>query len=94
MLTKNTKNPLLGKNLNEIVSIVQKGITKEPRIAAMRGIMMARKKPLAVVDSSGNESNSEFAGFELPQPKAPCKMVDPENVSELVDLLKNEAKVL
>ena len=30
------------------VGIVQKGIAKEPRIAAMRGIMMARKKPLQV----------------------------------------------
>ena len=30
------------------VAVVQKGIAKEPRIAAMRGIMMARKKPLQV----------------------------------------------
>ncbi|NQU85451.1 MAG: electron transfer flavoprotein subunit beta/FixA family protein [Mariniphaga sp.] len=76
------------------IAIVQKGITKEPRIAAMRGIMMARKKPLVVVESSGNETMAEFAGFELPQPKAPCKMVDPENMAELVSLLQNEAKVL
>ena len=32
------------------VAIVQKGIAKEPRIAAMRGIMMARTKPIKVVE--------------------------------------------
>ena len=31
-----------------VVLIVQKGIAKEPRIPAMRGIMMARKKPLRI----------------------------------------------
>lgn len=76
------------------VAVVQKGIAKEPRIAAMRGIMIARKKPLTVVPAAAVESLSEFVSFELPQPKPPCKMVDSENVSELVDLLQNQAKVL
>ena len=76
------------------VAVVQKGIAKEPRIAAMRGIMMARKKPLAVVEGAGAQVMAEFKSFELPQPKAPCKMVDPENMEELVSLLQNEAKVL
>ncbi len=76
------------------VAIVQKGITKEPRIPAMRGIMMARKKPLNVVAAIEVETLTEFATFELPEAKAACKMVDAENVTELVDLLKNEAKVL
>jgi electron transfer flavoprotein beta subunit len=76
------------------VAVVQKGIAKEPRIPAMRGIMMARKKPLNVVSAIDVEPLTEFVGFELPQPKPPCKMVDAENVSELVDLLQNEAKVL
>ena len=76
------------------VAIVQKGITKEPRIPAMRGIMMARKKPLNVVAAAEVEALTEFVSYELPAAKAACKMVDAENVSELVDLLKNEAKVL
>lgn len=76
------------------VAIVQKGITKEPRIPAMRGIMMARKKPLNVVAAKEIEALTEFASYELPEAKAACKMVDAENVKELVDLLKNEAKVL
>jgi len=76
------------------VAIVQKGIAKEPRIPAMRGIMMARKKPLAVIDPVSSEAHTEFINFSLPEAKPPCKMVDPENVGELVDLLRNEAKVL
>lgn len=77
-----------------VVTIVQKGIAKEPMIAAMRGIMMARKKPLNVVQPVDVEAITEFVDFELPQPKPPCKMVEPENVKELFDLLQNEAKVL
>lgn len=76
------------------VAIVQKGFAKEPRIPAMRGIMMARKKPLKVVPASGVKGFTKNTSFELPAPKPPCKMVDPENVAGLVDLLHNEAKVL
>jgi electron transfer flavoprotein beta subunit len=87
-----------GKELVSIpvpmVAIVQKGIASEPRIAAMRGIMMARKKTLEVVQATAVEALTEYAGFELPQAKAPCKMVNAENMAELVDLLQNEAKVL
>jgi len=76
------------------VAIVQKGIAIEPRIPAMRGIMMARKKPLNVVEPAEQEVLTGFTSFELPNPKPPCKMIDPENVKELVDLLQNEANVL
>ena len=76
------------------VGVVQKGIAKEPRIAAMRGIMMARKKPLQVVPAVDAETLTEYQEFALPEPKAPCKMVDAGNVKELVSLLQNEAKVL
>ena len=76
------------------VAIVQKGIAKEPRIPAMRGIMMARKKPLDVLTPAAIEPATMVAGYEMPQPKPPCKKVDPDNVQELVNLLQNEAKVL
>ena len=76
------------------VAVVQKGIAKEPRIAAMRGIMMARKKPLQVVPAADAESFTAYQTFAMPEPKAPCKMVDADNVKELVNLLQNEAKVL
>ena len=76
------------------VLTVQKGIAKEPMIAAMRGIMMARKKPLNVVAPVEIEALTDVVNFEMPQPKAACKMIEPENVKELVNLLQNEAKVL
>ncbi len=76
------------------VAIVQKGIAIEPRIASMRGIMTAKAKPLNVVPALQEESRTEYAGFELPVPRAACKMISPDNVKELVDLLKNEAKVI
>jgi len=76
------------------VAVVQKGIAREPRIAAMRGIMMARKKPLNVVPAAAVDSLAVYAGFELPEPKPPCKMVDADDMGALFDLLQNEAKVL
>lgn len=76
------------------VGVVQKGIAKEPRIAAMRGIMMARKKPLQVMPAVDGESLTGYIEYVMPEPKAPCRMVDPDNVKELVNLLQNEAKVI
>jgi electron transfer flavoprotein beta subunit len=76
------------------VAIVQKGIAFEPRIPSMRGIMMARKKPLVVKEAAEIEALTEFVNYELPPSKEACKMVDPENVKEFVDLLHKEAKVI
>jgi electron transfer flavoprotein beta subunit len=76
------------------VAVVQKGIALEPRIPSMRGIMMARKKPLNVIPAAGEASLTDFVSYDLPPAKAACKMVDAENVKELVDLLHNEAKVI
>jgi electron transfer flavoprotein beta subunit len=77
-----------------VVLIVQKGIAKEPRIPAMRGIMMARKKPLNVVAATDVEAKTRLVDFELPPPKAACKMVDEESAKELIAMLHEEAKVL
>jgi len=76
------------------VAIVQKGIAINPRIPAMRGIMMARKKPLNVVEPVALDKLTEYSNYEMPPAKAACKMIDEENVKELVDLLQNESKVL
>jgi electron transfer flavoprotein beta subunit len=76
------------------VAIVQKGIAKEPRIAAMRGIMMARQKPLKVIPATEWETFTATREFVMPESKAPCRFVDADNVKELVDLLQNEAKAL
>ena len=76
------------------VAIVQKGIAKEPRIAAMRGIMMARTKPIRIVEPIAVDSYTEVPGFELPVPRAACRFVDPESPKQLIEMLQNEAKVI
>ena len=74
----------------------QKGLVEESdlRIPNMRGIMMARKKALNVVEPIDAPSPTEDQKFERPPAKGPVKLVDATNVGELVDLLHNEAKAL
>jgi electron transfer flavoprotein beta subunit len=76
------------------VLVVQKGIAINPRIPAMRGIMMARTKPLKVMPAVDCEALTEIVDFELPKAKSACKMVAADNVAQLVELLRNEAKVI
>ena len=76
------------------VAIVQKGIAKEPRIAAMRGIMMARTKPIKLYEPVTIEPLTKVASFEMPKARAACKFVDAENPKQLIELLQNEAKVI
>lgn len=66
----------------------------EWKIPNMRGIMSARTKPLKVVESKSVEGAVNFQKYELPPPKGAVKMINEDNVAELVSLLKNEAKVL
>jgi electron transfer flavoprotein beta subunit len=75
------------------VAVVQKGIAKEPRIAAMRGIMMARTKPIKIVEPAPFESLTEVVNYEMPKARAACKYVDADNAGQLIALLQNEAKV-
>lgn len=66
----------------------------EWKIPNMRGIMSARTKPLKVVEPKAADSGVKLQKFELPPPKGSVKMIPADNVPELVNLLKNEAKVL
>lgn len=66
----------------------------EWRIPNMRGIMTARTKPLEVVEPVDADKFSEVTQYENPPEKGAVKLVDPDNPGELIDLLKNEAKVL
>lgn len=77
-----------------LVAIVQKGIAKEPRIAAMRGIMMARSKQIKVVEPVATEALTELVNFEMPEARAACRFIEPENAGELINILQNEAKVI
>lgn len=75
------------------LAVVQKGIALEPKIPAMRGIMMARSKPLNVSEPINSDCLTEHICYELPAAKAKVKLIDPENVPELIRLLHEEAKV-
>jgi len=75
------------------VAVVQKGIAKEPRIPSMRGIMMARTKPLIIKPAIAVEELAEFTSFELPTAHAKCKMIDADNIGELVEVMKNNLKM-
>lgn len=66
----------------------------EWKIPNMRGIMSARTKPLKVVDPVSVDSGVKLQRYELPPPKGAVKMIPADRVEELVELLKNEAKVL
>lgn len=74
----------------------QKGLVEESdlRIPNMRGIMMARKKPLNVVEPVDASEETSTVKFEKPAPKGEVTLVDADNLDKLVDLLHNEAKVI
>ncbi len=66
----------------------------EWKIPNMRGIMSARTKPLNAVDPVEESTRTNVKKYELPPAKGAVKLVDKDKVDELVQLLKNEAKVL
>ncbi|MHA7056133.1 electron transfer flavoprotein subunit beta/FixA family protein [Aquimarina sp. M1] len=74
----------------------QKGLVEESdlRIPNMRGIMMARKKPLTVVEPVETTPETKAVKFEKPAPKGEVTLVSPDNVGQLVELLHNEAKAI
>ncbi|MGA1225892.1 MAG: electron transfer flavoprotein subunit beta/FixA family protein [Tamlana sp.] len=74
----------------------QKGLVEESdlRIPNMRGIMMARQKPLTVIEPVEANPETTSVSFEKPAPKGAVTLVSPDNLDELVNLLHNEAKVI
>lgn len=66
----------------------------EQRIPNMRGIMAARTKPLNVVAPAALEALTTFSTYSMPAAKSSVKLIDPNNLDELVALLHNEAKVI
>ena len=76
-----------------VVVSCNKGMA-EQRIPNMRGIMAARTKPLKVVEPVATEALTSIAEFSLPPAKAGVKLIDADNVAELVKLLREEAKVI
>ncbi len=74
----------------------QKGLVQESdlKIPNMRGIMMARQKKLNVVEPIDAVQATIDTKFEKPAPKGAVKLIDANNIDELISLLHNEAKVI
>lgn len=74
----------------------QKGIVEEKdlRIPNMRGIMTARTKALNVMEPVAADAKTKAVKFEKPAPKSAVKLISPDNIDELINLLHNEAKVI
>ena len=74
----------------------QKGLVEESDliIPNMRGIMMSRKKPLTIIEANHQTHQTSTVKYEKLQPKGEVKLVNPENMKDLIDLLHNEAKVI
>ena len=66
----------------------------EQRIPNMRGIMAARTKPLNVVAPVALDALTTYSSYSMPAAKSTVKLIDPNNLDELVALLHNEAKVI
>jgi electron transfer flavoprotein beta subunit len=74
----------------------QKGLVEESdlRIPNMRGIMMARQKTLTVIPAIDSTPGTKDTLFEKPAPRGQVKLVAPEQLDELIELLHKEAKVI
>ena len=66
----------------------------EQRIPNMKGIMGARTKPLTVVPATNSDKLTGIKSFTLSAGRTTCKMIDENNLDELVNLLHTEAKVI
>jgi len=74
----------------------QKGLVEESDliIPNMRGIMMARQKPLEVIQAKNIKAKIIDKKFHKPEVKSEVKLVKPDELDKLIDLLENEAKVI
>src|SRR5262245_43123971 len=87
------------------VLTAQKGLN-EPRYASLKGIMAAKKKPIAdkklselgVPEADPANAKTRWLKLELPPPRQACKMIPADDPvaagKELVRLLREEAKVI
>jgi electron transfer flavoprotein beta subunit len=87
------------------VLTAQKGLT-EPRYASLKGIMAAKKKPIAekkladlgVPEADPAQAKTRWRKLELPPARQAVKLVPPDDPAaagkELVRLLREEAKVI
>ncbi len=77
------------------VLTTDKGLN-EPRYPALRGIMLAKKKPLEVKEVQFEAGGMEILALTLPPERPAGRIVGegPDAVASLIEALQNEAKVL
>lgn len=66
----------------------------EPKIPNMRGIMAARTKPLEVIEPSAVTALTTVKAFDTPPARGTVKLIDENNIDQLVSALHSEAKVI
>lgn len=66
----------------------------EWKIPNMKGIMSSRTKPLVVVTPTNLEALTQNSKYELPAARSGCKFIAADQAETLIDLLRNEAKVI
>jgi electron transfer flavoprotein beta subunit len=88
-----------------VVLTAQKGLN-EPRYASLKGIMGAKKKPIAekkladlgIAQADPSNAKTRWRKLELPPPRQACKRIPADDpaaaAKELVRLLREEAKVI
>lgn len=88
-------NERLSSSLPLVIG-AQKGLVEESdlKIPNMRGIMMARQKPIDVLPAENVAARTTDIRFERPAAKGEVTLVEPTDLDTLVDLLHKEAKVL
>jgi electron transfer flavoprotein beta subunit len=78
------------------VITAQRGLN-EPRYASLKGIMAAKKKPIEEVEGAAVSVAARVSGMVLPPARPEGKKLEGDIAAQaaaLLDLLKNEAKVL
>ena len=93
---KMSMNPFDEIAVEEAVKLKEKGLVEESDliIPNMRGIMMARQKPLEVIDAQKFSAKTSDKKFHKPEAKSEVKLIKPDELDKLIDLLENEAKVI
>jgi electron transfer flavoprotein beta subunit len=76
-----------------VIASAQKDLC-EPRIPNMKGIMAARTKPLTVKEPVQLGLKAQYESFEIPSAKQAVRMIDAEQAGQLIDILKNEIKII
>ena len=69
---------------------------KEPRLAALKGIMAAKRKPLEQKEVEGDDARLRIKSLAAPEPRRAGRIVGegPNAVPELIRLLREEANAL